>query len=149
MGNLIMTFFIAMVPIAELRAAIPFAVANDINPFLTYMIVVIGNMVPVPFIIIFIRRIFKILREKSPKMDGCITRLEKKADIKAETVRKYEKFGLFLLVAIPLPGTGAWTGALVAAMLDMRLKSAIPMIFLGVCAAGGLVMLLTLGVIRI
>ena len=83
MGNLIMTFFIAMVPIAELRAAIPFAVANDINPFLTYMIVVIGNMVPVPFIIIFIRRIFKILREKSPKMNGCITRLEKKADIKA------------------------------------------------------------------
>lgn len=149
MGNFITTFLISMTPVAELRAAIPFAVANDINPVIAYLIVVAGNMVPVPFIIVFIRNIFKVLREKSPKMDRYITRLEKKADIKADVIRKYEKFGLFMLVAIPLPGTGAWTGALVAAMLDMRLKSAVPMIFLGVCAAGGIVMLLTLGIISI
>ncbi len=149
MGNFITTFLISMTPVAELRVAIPFAVANDINPVIAYLIVVAGNMVPVPFIIVFIRNIFKVLREKSPKMDRYITRLEKKADIKADAIRKYEKFGLFMLVAIPLPGTGAWTGALVAAMLDMRLKSAVPMIFLGVCAAGGIVMLLTLGIISI
>ena len=75
-------------------------------------------------------------------------KIEKRADSKADTVRKYEKLGLFILVAVPLPGTGAWTGALVAAMLEMRLKDAVPMILLGVCAAGALVMMLTIGVIN-
>ena len=100
------------------------------------------------FIIVFIREIFKFLREKHHKIDDFIRKIEKRADSKADTVRKYEKLGLFILVAVPLPGTGAWTGALVAAMLEMRLKDAVPMILLGVCAAGALVMMLTIGVIN-
>lgn len=149
MYKILMTLLISMAPVAELRAAIPFAITHDLNPWLTYVLVVAGNMVPVPFIILFIREIFKFLRKKHHKIDDFIKKLEKRADSKADTVRKYEKIGLFILVAIPLPGTGAWTGALVAAMLEMRLKDAIPMIFLGVCAAGVAVMMLTIGVINL
>lgn len=148
MDKILMTVLISMAPVAELRAAIPFAVTHDLNPWLIYVLVVIGNMIPVPFIIVFIRGIFKFLREKHHKIDDFIRKIEKRADSKADTVRKYEKLGLFILVAIPLPGTGAWTGALVAAMLEMRLKDAVPMILLGVCAAGALVMMLTIGVIN-
>jgi uncharacterized membrane protein len=106
-------------------------------------------MVPVPFIIVFIRSIFKWLRTRSAGLDRWVTKMENKASLKAEKVQKYEKFGLFIFVAIPLPGTGAWTGALIAAMLDMRLKSAVPMILLGVIIAGLIVTLLTVGVISL
>jgi uncharacterized membrane protein len=119
------------------------------DPWMAMVISVIGNMIPVPFIIVFIRSIFKWMRTKSNRLDALVTRMEDKASLKAEKVQKYEKFGLFIFVAIPLPGTGAWTGALIAAMLDMRLKSAVPMIFLGVVGAGFIVTLLTLGVISL
>ena len=79
---------------------------------------------------VYIRRIFVWLRAHFAKMDSFITKLEKKAHLKGETVRKYGPLGLLIFVAIPLPGTGAWTGALIAALLDMRLKSAVPSIFL-------------------
>ena len=82
-------------------------------------------------------------------MDSFITKLENKAHLKGETVRKYGPLGLLIFVAIPLPGTGAWTGALIAALLDMRLKSAVPSIFLGVCIAATIMTLLTFGVIHI
>ena len=138
-----------MVPVIELRGAIPIAAAQGMNPWEAMLISVIGNMVPVPFIIVFIRSIFKWLRTKSERLDAMVTRLENKASLKAEKVQKYEKFGLFIFVGIPLPGTGAWTGALIAAMLDMRLKDSVPMIFLGVVAAGFIVTMITLGVISL
>lgn len=140
---------ISMVPIIELRGAIPIAIANGINPYLAFIISVIGNMIPVPFIILFIRKIFNLLRTKSNWLNGFVTKMELKANAKAETVRKYEALGLFILVAIPLPGTGAWTGALVAAMMDLRMRIALPMIFLGVCAAGILVSLFTMGFVSL
>ena len=110
---------------------------------------VIGNMVPVPFIIVYIRHIFTWLRKRSKWWDEKITRLEKKAHLKGRVVRKYSTIGLCILVAIPLPGTGAWTGALVAAVLDMRLKKAIPAIFLGVCIAAAIMTMVTFGLIHI
>lgn len=149
MKFILYVFGISMVPVIELRGAIPFALANGMSPYLSFVLAVIGNMIPVPFIMLFIRSIFTFMRMRSQRLNQLIIRLEKKADTKAETVRKYEKLGLFILVAIPLPGTGAWTGALVAAMMDLRMKSAIPMIFLGVCAAGLIVTLLTMGVINL
>jgi uncharacterized membrane protein len=149
MGKIISTFLISMVPVIELRGAIPIAAAQGMNPWEAMLISVIGNMVPVPFIIVFIRSIFKWMRTRSDRLDALVTRMENKASLKAEKVQKYEKFGLFIFVGIPLPGTGAWTGALIAAMLDMRLKDAVPMIFLGVVAAGMIVTLLTLGVISL
>ena len=105
----------------------------------------IGNLLPIPFLVVFTRKVFEWLRTKSDGLDRMVCRLEAKADKNKELVEKSEFFGLMLLVAIPLPGTGAWTGALVAAMLDMRLKRAMPAIILGVLVAGVIVTTLTYG----
>ena len=86
------------------------------------------------------------MRKISKKFDGIVTKLEQRAEKKSDVVRKYAFWGLFILVAIPLPGTGAWTGALVAAMLDMRLKRAFPAIALGVLGAAAIVTFVTYGV---
>ena len=144
-GKALMTFFISMVPVLELRGAIPFGTAYGLPLWAAILISIVGNLVPVPFIIIFIRKIFAWLRRKNQKLDHLVTRFEKRAESKSETVQKYAFWGLFVLVAIPLPGTGAWTGALVAAMLDMRLKRAFPAIALGVIAAGVIVAFVTYG----
>lgn len=144
-GNLVMTFFVSMLPVVELRGAIPMGVASGLGFWESFAAAVAGNLVPVPFIIIFIRTIFEWLRDKNQKFDRLINKFENKAAEKKELIDKYEWFGLVLLVAIPLPGTGAWTGALVAAMMDMRLKRAFPAIALGVCIAGFVVAHATFG----
>ena len=138
-----------MVPVIELRGAIPIAAAQGVNPWIAMVISICGNMVPVPFIILFIRRIFKWMRGKSERLNRLVTRMEDKANRKKGKVQQYEKLGLFLFVAIPAPGTGAWTGALIAAMLDMSLRSALPSIFGGVCTAGLIITLLCVGVIAL
>lgn len=140
-----MTFLISMVPVIELRGAIPIGVAAGLSPWLAIGVSIIGNLVPVPFIIIFIKKIFAWMRTNIKKLDGLVTRLEKRAKNKSETVQKYAFWGLFILVAIPLPGTGAWTGALVAAMLEMPLKKAFPAIALGVLGAAAIVAFVTYG----
>lgn len=145
-GKIIMTFLISMVPVLELRGAIPIAVANGLNFWVAIAVSVIGNLVPVPFIILFIRKIFTLMRKWSSKLDALVTRLEQRAAKKSDVVQKYAFWGLFILVAIPLPGTGAWTGALVAAMLDMRLSRAFPAILLGVVGAAVIVTFATYGV---
>ena len=140
-----MTFLISMVPVIELRGVIPIGVAAGLSPWLAIGVSIIGNLVPVPFIIIFIKKIFAWMRTNIKKLDGLVTRLEKRAKNKSETVQKYAFWGLFILVAIPLPGTGAWTGALVAAMLEMPLKKAFPAIALGVLGAAAIVAFVTYG----
>lgn len=145
-GKIIMTFLISMVPVIELRGAIPIAVANGLNFGVAIIVSIIGNLVPVPFIILFIRKIFALMRKWNNKLDALVTRLEQRAEKKSDVVQKYAFWGLFILVAIPLPGTGAWTGALVAAMLDMRLKRAMPSIVLGVIGAAVIVTFATYGV---
>lgn len=144
-GKIVATFLISMVPVIELRGAVPVGYSSGLNIWVAVLVSIIGNLLPVPFIIIFIRRIFALLRRTIPKFDGFITRLEKRAENKSDVVKKYSFWGLFILVAIPLPGTGAWTGALVAAMLDMRLKRALPAIVSGVVAAGIVVAFITCG----
>ena len=134
-----------MVPVIELRGAIPIGVGAGLNLWLAIAVSIVGNLVPVPFIIIFIKKIFAWLRTKSEKLNGLVTRLEKRAESKSATVQKYAFWGLFVLVAIPLPGTGVWTGALVAAMLEMPLKKAFPAIMLGVLGAGVIVSFVTYG----
>lgn len=144
-GKIMMTFLISMVPVIELRGAIPIGVGAGLSPIVAIGVSIVGNLVPVPFIIIFIKKIFAWLRKVSQKLDGLVTRLEKRAEKKSETVQKYAFWGLFILVAIPLPGTGAWTGALVAAMLEMPLKKAFPAIVLGVLGAAVIVSFVTYG----
>ena len=149
LGKLIATFFISMAPIIELRGGLPYGIALGLDYPVALAAAVLGNMVPVPFIIVYIRHVFTWLRKRSKWWDEKITRLEKKAHLKGRVVRKYSAIGLCILVAIPLPGTGAWTGALVAAVLDMRLKSAIPSIFLGVFIAAAIMTTVTFGLIHI
>lgn len=145
----ILTFFISMLPIVELRGGLPYGIALGLDYPIALAAAVLGNMVPVPFIIVYIRHIFEWLRKRSHWWDEKISRLEKKAHLKGRLVRKYSTIGLCILVAIPLPGTGAWTGALVAAVLDLRLKKAVPAIFLGVCIAAAIMTAVTFGVIHI
>lgn len=144
--GLIMTFIIAMVPVLELRGAIPIGTAAGVEPHVATLAAIAGNLVPVPFIIVFIRRIFAWMRTKNSFFNKVVTAMEEKASKNMEKVFRYENIGLFLLVAVPLPGTGAWTGALVAAFLDMRLKRCMIPITLGVIAAGIIVYLITYGV---
>ena len=134
-----------MVPIVELRGAIPVALAHGMDLWPAILVSVLGNLIPVPFIIIFIRQIFAWIRKKSQWLNRVVTSLEQRAAQKADTVRKYTVWGLFILVAIPLPGTGAWTGALVAAMMKIRIKLAFPAIALGVVTAGLIVAFVTYG----
>ena len=145
MKDILLTFLVAMVPVVELRGAIPFGVVRGLNLWTAIIASVLGNLVPVPFIILFIRRIFAWMRAHMPKLDGLVTRMEKKAEKNRAAVEKYAFWGLAILVAIPLPGTGAWTGALVAAMMEMRLTRAFPAIVIGVVIAGVIVSIITYG----
>ena len=144
-GNLLLTFCVAMVPVLELRGAIPFGVARGLTIWEAIGAAVLGNLLPVPFIILFIRNIFSWMRRRLPRLDGLVTGLENRAESKKDTVRRYAFWGLVILVAIPLPGTGAWTGALVAALMDIRLKKAFPAIAVGVAIAAVIVSVITYG----
>ncbi len=149
LGKFISTFFISMVPVVELRLGLPYGITLGLDYPLALLASVAGNMFPVPFIIVYIRQIFAWLRRHWARLDGLIRRLEEKADLKGDKVRRYGLLGLLLLVAIPLPGTGAWTGSLVAALLNMRLKHAVPTIFAGVCIAAAIITGITFGVIHV
>lgn len=148
-GKFITTFFISMLPVVELRLGLPYGIALGLKYPLALTAAVIGNMIPVPFIVVYINRIFVWLRKHFPKMDSFITRIENKAHLKSEGVQKYGPIGLMIFVGIPLPGTGAWTGALIAALLGMKLKTAVPYIFLGVLMAAAIMTIATYGVISI
>ncbi|MBR2472565.1 MAG: small multi-drug export protein [Clostridia bacterium] len=134
-----------MVPVIELRGAIPYGLAFGLPLPLVLIVSVLGNMVPVPFIALFIRKIFVWMRKTSRRLDDIVTKLEERAHKKAKTVQKYKLLGLYILVAIPLPGTGAWTGSLVGALLDIRLKYLIPVVFAGVLTAGIIMSLISYG----
>lgn len=144
-GEMLITFFVSMLPILELRAAIPMGVDMGLGHWTAFFISVIGNCIPVPFIILFIRQIFAFLRKHFSVVSNLLDRIERRARRKWQQVHAYQFLGLMLIVAIPLPGTGAWTGSLIAALMNMRLRNAIPAIFLGVVIAGFLMLGLTYG----
>ena len=139
-------FLISMVPVIELRGAIPVGLGMDLPFWLTFLAAYLGNLLPVPFLILFTRQIFSFLRRHSRVLGQLVERLERKAASKEKLLKRYEMLGLCVLVAIPLPGTGAWTGAMVAAFFDIRLKNAFPVIALGVFIAGVIVSFVTYGV---
>ena len=145
-GEFLWTVLVSMVPVVELRGGIPFGVAAGLPVWAAYLAAMIGNMLPVPFILAYIRRIFQWMRSRLPRLDHLVDRLEAKAHLKGEKVSRYKYLGLAIFVAVPLPGTGAWTGGLAAAFLDMPLKRALPSIFLGVAVAGFLISALAFGI---
>ena len=133
-GEFVFTMLVSMVPIIELRGGIPFGVAQLGLPYpAAFIAAVIGNILPAPFIVVYIRRIFKWMRRRLPALDALVDKME----------AKYKYLGLMVFVAIPLPGTGAWTGALAAAFLDMPLRKALPSIIAGVILAGCIMTALT------
>ena len=133
--NIFWVFFISMLPVVELRGSIVVGAGLDIPWWINYAVSVIGNFLPVPFILLFIRQLFKWMKGIK-YLDKIANKLEEKAHKKSADVLKYASLGMFLFVAIPLPGTGAWTGSLIASLLDMRLKYALPSILAGVLVAG-------------
>ena len=139
-------FGLAMIPVFELRGAMPVGVAAGLPFWMVFLTALLGNLLPVPFLILFTRRVFEWLRTKSALLERFVSRRDRKAAAKEELLKKYELLGLCILVAIPLPGTGAWTGSLVAAVFDIRLKHAFPAIALGVLIAGIIVSVVTYGV---
>ena len=147
--NIVLTLLVSMGPVVELRGGLPFGITRGLPYSVAITAAVIGNLIPVPFIILFISRIFAFLRKKIPKLERMIAALEKRAQNKGDLVEKYSALGLCILVAIPLPGTGAWTGALVAAVLGIRLKKATPAIVIGVLIAAAIVTFVTYGVTKI
>ena len=145
-GEFCFTMLVSMVPVVELRGGIPFGVAAGLPVWAAFIAAVIGNLIPVPFIIVYIRRIFQWMRRRMPRLNSLVDKLERKAHLKGQKVSKYKYLGLMLFVAIPLPGTGAWTGSLAAAFLDMPLRKAIPSVVVGVLIAGMAISILTYGV---
>lgn len=144
--NYLYTFLISMVPIAELRASIIFGAAKGLEWYIVIPISIVGNLLPVPFILLFIRKLLEWMKTTKHFSKFALW-LEAKAEKNTARVLKYAFFGLVLFVGIPLPGTGAWTGALVAAMIDMRMKSALPAIFLGLLLASAIMGLASYGAV--
>ena len=127
-------FFISMLPILELRGGLIAAALLNIPIVEAVIICFVGNIIPIPFILLLIRPIFAWL--KGTKLfRPTVEKLENRAMGKSEQIRKYEFWGLLIFVGIPLPGTGAWTGALIASMLNISIKRAVPPIVLGLCMA--------------
>ena len=146
-GKLLLTMLISMVPVVELRGGVPAGAAMGLPIPLALAAGVLGNMIPVPFVILFIRKVFQWIRVHIPSLGGVVDRLEARAYTKLSSkhLLRWKAWGLLMFVAIPLPGTGAWTGALIAALMDLRLKNAVPVIFIGTLAAGLIITALTYG----
>ncbi len=144
-GELI-AFIVSLLPILELRGGLIAANLLGVKLIPAFIICFIGNMLPIPFILLFIEKIFNWLRNK--KGLGAVVRYcEKKADKNRDKIDKYGLWGLLILVAIPLPGTGAWTGALVAALMRLDIKKSLPVIAAGVVIAGIIVSLIMYGAV--
>ena len=130
-------FFVSMVPLIELRGAVPIGTGMGLPWLLTPIVAIIGNCLPIPFILLFVKAVLKWMRGCKIELFNKISNwLFEKADKNRPKIDKYGSWGLFLFVAIPLPGTGAWTGALVASLFDMKRTKASVSIFGGVITAG-------------
>ncbi len=138
-------FFISLLPILELRGGLIAASLLQIPLWKAFIICYIANIIPIPFIILFIKKIFEFLR-KIKGFDKFIAKLEAKTEKNKDKVMKYKQWGLLLFVAIPLPGTGGWTGALFAALLDIDIKKSFPIIALGVFIAGVIMAVISYGI---
>lgn len=139
-------FLVSMIPILELRGGLIVASLLHVNMWRAIPICIIGNLIPVPFILLLITKIFALLK-KTKTFRGLVERLEKKAMGKSDQIQRYEFWGLVLFVGIPLPGTGAWTGSLIAALLQVKNKKAVPAILLGLLMATFIICVIFYGIL--
>lgn len=138
-------FIISMIPILELRGGMIAASLLGVNWKIAMIICILGNIIPVPFILLFVKKTFEVL--KKTRFSKFIYKFEEKADNKSKDILKYKKLGLFLFVAIPIPGTGAWTGSMIAALLGFKMKNAIVSVLLGIISAAIIMSILSYGVL--
>jgi len=148
----IIVFLISMVPIVELRGAIPIAVGMDLNKVISFIIAIIGNMIPVPFIYLFARKVLEWGKDKKVIGKFCNWCLVKGENAGTKLQSKAGRglfLALFLFVGIPLPGTGAWTGTLAASFLNIDFKKTVVAVMSGVLLAGIVMMLISFGVFEV
>lgn len=146
-GKELGVFLCSMVPIIELRGAIPLGWATNIPWWLTYLLAVVGNMLPVPFILLLIRQVLTVMEKMPIKFVRAFAAwLRRKAEKNTDKIQRFGFWGLCFFIAIPLPVTGAWTGSLVAATIRMNFWRAMLSALLGVMIAGAVVTLICLGV---
>lgn len=148
-GKIIATIVISMLPVVELRGGIPYGVGFGLNPWAAMTAAMIGNLLPIPFILLLLDSILGFFRKDKGFFGKIANWLENKAYKNKETIDKYGIWGLIILVAIPLPGTGAWTGALVATVLRMNRSRSFPCIVVGVLIAGVVVTAISYGVVSL
>ncbi len=139
-------FIISMVPLLELRGGLLAASLLKISAAKAIPLCIVGNIIPIPFILLFIKQIFKVLK-KTKLFHGLIVKLEDRAMGKSDQVKKYEFWGLALFVGIPLPGTGAWTGALIASLLEIDIKKSSVSILCGIVMATVIMYIVSYGVV--
>ena len=139
-------FIISMIPILELRGGLLAASLLKVSAAKAIPICIIGNIIPIPFILLFIRQIFKLMK-KTKIFRGLIERLEKRAMGKSDQIKRYEFLGLLLFVGVPLPGTGAWTGSLIASRLEVDIKKSSVAIFCGLIIATVIMYVVSYGIV--
>ncbi len=139
---------VSMVPLIELRGGIIAAALLGVPVVRGWLICIIGNMIPIPFILLFINKIFDIMKKWKPTAK-IANKLEDRAMGKSEKIQRYEFWGLMLFVGVPLPGTGAWTGALIASLLRIKLKKAVPAIVCGILLASVIMLVVSYGGVHI
>lgn len=145
----LVVFIISLMPILELRGGLIAAALLDLNPVSAYIISIIGNVLPVPFILWFINSILKFMRNSKVKL-FCKTAnwLDEKVEKHKGQIEKFGFMGLILFVGIPLPGTGAWTGCLIASVLEMDRKKSFIAAMIGILMASVIMMILSFGLLK-
>ena len=145
-GKELIVFIISLMPILELRGGLIAAALLEMNMWRSFIICFIGNIIPIPLILWFITPIFDRLK-KTKLFSGIVNKLENKAMKKKDKIEKLEYIGLLLFVGIPLPGTGAWTGSLIASLLNMDKKKSLIYAILGVVLAGIIMLVVSYGIL--
>lgn len=146
LGRELCVFICSMIPIIELRGAIPLGAGMGMGLVETYLLSIIGNMIPVPFILLLIRAVLDFMK-KVKGLKKIALWVEAKADKHKGKIEKYAYVGLFLFVAIPIPGTGAWTGSLIAALMRMKFWKSLLWVALGVLTAGVIMSVISFGIV--
>ena len=141
-------FIISMIPILELRGGLIVSKLLEVPITTAIPLCIIGNIIPIPFILLFIKQIFKWMK-KIRLFRGLVEKLENKAMSKSDNIKRYEFWGLVLFVGIPLPGTGAWTGSLIAALLDVDFKKAVLAELLGIAIATAIMSIFSYGLLGV
>ncbi len=147
-GREIVVFIISFMPILELRGGILAAALLKLNPLIGYIISIVGNIIPIPFILLFINKILDYMGKSNIKFFNKLSNsIRKKSDKNKGKIEKFGYIGLLLFVGIPIPGTGAWTGALIASLLNLDRKKSFLYIMGGIILASIIMMIISYGLV--